>query len=313
MNTRTERLTIITNEPCKVVVNKDSLNFISTEHKVLVNRSKDSLFISAFNEKNKRTIGIKPGNSLAYWLNLYSYILWTGFLIDKNNPKRYCYPSIVYFDLNSKNNYLKYKPLDHLYSSILKITPLRAVGITNAGLEISYERKFSNYFTTQIAGVYLFQNSVWDLNDRFNTNLKGFQVAIEEKFYLKKSAPVGPYISLELSYLRNQYKDIWNFGSKDIYSDTTYRFTNYTDTFGVKKQTFSINFKVGHQFFIKRISFDFYVGLGIRYKDVTHFDRKNPNDEMEAPRHPNVHYITDLNGKYWTVSFPLNFRIGWTF
>ena len=152
-----------------------------------------------------------------------------------------------------------------------------------------------------------------DLGYSFKPDIKGFQASIEEKFYFEKSAPAGPYLSFEFKYLKNQYKDIWNFGVKDIYSDSTYNFTNYPDTFGIKKQTYSFNLKVGYQLIYKRLSLDCYGGFGLKYRDVEHFDKIHPEDEMERPRHPNIDYISNRKGKYWTVSIPLNIRIGWTF
>lgn len=317
LNTRTENLSIITRVPCKIVINDDTLKSISTHNYVTVERSKYPLSISAFNDNNAKNISIKSRNSFAYWLNLYPSIYWAGFIVDKNNQKRYGYPRTIYIDTNSdQTNYLTYEPMDSTmskYNNIIKFTPLKLTGLVNPALEISYERKTGDNFSTQIMGSYLLPESVMDPANGFIPNIKGYRLAVEEKFYLNKSAPIGPYISLELNYMKNRYKDIWNFGVKDIFSDTAYNYTNYPDTFGIKKQTYSINLKFGYQLFVKRFSFDFYAGLGLRYKDVSHFDRKNPDDEMEMPRHPNIYYISNLNGKYWTISIPLNFRIGWTF
>lgn len=168
-------------------------------------------------------------------------------------------------------------------------------------------------FSTQLSASYYLPTNIYDLENNFKPNIKGYSFAIEEKYYLNKSTPLGTYLSFEFKYLNNQYKDIWNFGVKNIFYDTTSNFTNYTDTFGIKKQTYSFNLKLGYQLLIKRFAIDFYAGLGLRYKDVKHFDRINPKDEMEMPRHPNLYYITNREGKYWTVSIPINIKIGWTF
>nr|WP_290928359.1 hypothetical protein [Haliscomenobacter sp.] len=116
---------------------------------------------------------------------------------------------------------------------------------------------------------------------------------------------MGRYVGVEFNYLKNQYKDIWYFGVANIYADST-SFNNYPRHFWGKKQTFSFNFKFGPSGDRKRLAFDYYVGFGLKYRDVTHFDRINPSDEMEIPRHPNVHYFKNLEGKSWTVSIPLN-------
>lgn len=317
LNSRTDSINIVTNEPTKIKVANDTLPVISKDHFVTVDRSKDSLEILAFSEQNKKSVKIKSRNSFAYWLNLYPSTAWTGFLIDKNNPKRYNYPETVYIDLNdSDNDYLTYKPLDSTfakYTSILKLTPLRTVSIINSGFEISYEKKLSNSFSTQIMASYLLPVSLWDLGYEFKPEIKGFQIAFEEKYYLKKSAPLGLYMSFEFNYLQNEYSDIGRFAVANIYSDTLYNNTNYTDTIGIRKKTYSFNLKLGYQYIINRFSIDIYAGLGARYKDVIHTDRLKPEDEMEIPGHPNVYYITNKDGQYWTISIPLNIRIGWTF
>jgi hypothetical protein len=315
-NSPSENLTIITNEPCKVVVNHDSLKSTDNEHEVTINRSRKSLFISAYNDNKQKDIIVPSCMSFAYWLNVYS-TAWIGFIIDLNTPKRYAYPSTIYLDMKSnKNNYLTIRPLDSILSkcnNIVKITPLKTIGFTNAGLEISYERKFSNIFSTQFMASWLFPNSTFDSPDYINPNTKGFRGGIEEKYYFKKSAPKGPYISLELNYMNNQYKVLDYFHAKDVNNDPPHDYITYPDTFGIKKQTMSINFKVGYQFIIDHLCIDIYAGLGPRYKNVEHFDRIKPEDVLEVPRHPNIYYITNYPGKYWTLSIPLNVRIGWIF
>lgn len=317
-NSKKTSLTIITSEPSNLIINSDTLKNLSLSNSFTFDRDKKPINVTAFNDSLSKTISIKSKNSFAYWLNLYpNWHLWTGFYIDTKTKKRYTYPKTVYIDFATRDSsYLTYKPLDNSYdkySNIFKITPLKLVGLINPSIELSYERRTGRSFSTQLMASYLLPISVMDIGNDFKPDIKGFRVSIEEKFYFKKSAPLGPYASFEFNYLNNQYKDIWNFGVKNIYSDTTYNFTNYPDTFGIKKQTFSFNLKLGYQLIVKRLTFDFYAGIGLRYKDVRHFDRINPNDEMEMPRHPNIYYITNREGKYWTVSIPLNVRIGWTF
>lgn len=318
-NSKTTNLTIITNQPSKLVFENDTLEKLSMNKTLTVNRDKKPLILTAFNDTLSHTVKIQSKNSFAYWLNLYPNLhLWTGFIIDTKTKKRYTYPKTIYLDLNKKDStYLTYLPLENPYdeksSNIFKITPLKFLGTVNPSIEISYERKTGRIFSTQIMASYLFPMTIMDIGNEFKPNISGFRVSLEEKLYLKKSAPIGPYISFEFNYLKNQYQDVWMFGVENIYSDTTYNYTNYEDTYGINKQTYSFNLKLGYQLITKRLSFDFFGGLGIRYKDVVHFDRINPNDKMEMPRHPNVYYISNKEGKYWTISIPLNVRIGWTF
>jgi len=317
LNSKTDSIKIVTNEPSLITIDNYTFPETSNLHLVKVERSKDSIGISAFSDHNNKTVKINAKNSFAYWLNLYPSTAWTGFLIDKNNPKRYSYPKTVYIALNdNSNNYLTYRPLDSVYSkytNILKVIPLRAVCEINSGFEISYEKRLSNSFSTQLTATYLFPASIWDLSYDFKPQNKGFRLAVEEKYYMKKSAPLGQYISFEFNYLKNNYQAIGRFGVADIYSDTTYNDTNYDDTIRIDKHTFSFHLKIGYQHIIKRFSIDVFAGLGVRYKDVVRYDRLKPDDEMETPRHPNVYYITNKEGQYWTISIPLNIRIGLTF
>jgi len=237
-----------------------------------------------------------------------------GFLVDMHNPKRYGYPRTIYVDMDQEKDYTTYLPLDPpyaKYSHVVKVNPLKAINFVNSGLEISLEKRLSKSFTTQLSGTYLFPNSILDASEDIDNEIKGFQAGIEPRYYLKKSAFQGPYIGLEFSFLKNKYKDLWSFGKEQVYNDSIY--TNYADTFGVNKQTYTINFKFGYQFVKKRFTFDLYTGFGVRYKEVSHFDRIKPEDSMEMPRHPNVYYMMNKEGKYVTAYFPLNFRIGWTF
>jgi hypothetical protein len=317
LNSKTDSIKVVTNEPSILTIDNCTLPETSNLHLVRVERSKDSIEISAFSDHNNKTINISAKNSFAYWLNLYPSIAWTGFLIDNNNPKRYSYPNTVYIALNdNKNTYLTYRPLDSVYSkytNILKVTPLKAVSTINSGVEISYEKRVSNSFSTQLAATYLFPASIWDLGNDFMPQIKGFRVAVEEKYYMKRSAPLGQYISLEFNYLKNNYQAIGRFGVADVYSDTTYNDTNYDDTIRIDKNTYSFHLKIGYQHIRKRFSIDFFAGVGVRYKDVVHSDRLKPDDDMEMPMEPNVYYITNQEGQYWTISIPLNIRLGWTF
>lgn len=317
-NAKYTNFKIITNVPSKLILNGDSLNIEGTNKLVTLDRSKKPFKVTAYTDSVSKTVSVKAVNSFAYWLNIYpSMPFWTGFLIDAKASKRYTYPRIVYINLTKNDSrYLTYQPLSesyHKHSNILKITPLKLIGLVNPAFELSYERKTGNSFSTQIMASFLLPRSVWFNDNDINHDIKGFRVSLEEKFYFKKSAPIGPYIGLEFNYLKNRYKDTWNFGVENVYTDSTYNFTNYADEYGINKQTYSLNFKFGYQQIVKRLSFDIYGGLGLKYKDVVHFDRMNPDDAMEMPRHPNVFYITNRNGRSWTVSIPLNIRIGWTF
>jgi len=215
---------------------------------------------------------------------------------------------------NNLNSYSTLKPLDTITAkcnNIIKFTPLKTLDFSNPALEISYERKLSNSFSGQLMASWLFPNSAWDINKDVLPNTTGYRIAFEEKYFFEKSAPQGPYISLELNYMHNKFKDLGYFHAKDDNSDPPY--TSYSDTIGIKKQTLSINFKVGYQLIVEHLCIDFYAGFGPRYKDVEQYNRLKPEDVMDVPKPKDFYFNSNLIGKYWTVSIPLNVRIGWIF
>ena len=317
-NAKTTYVTVITSSPSKMILEGRTLNYTGTKKIINVERKNEPLNITVFNDSVTKTVNIASINSSAYWLNLYPNLhLWTGFLIDAKTNKRYSYPETVYIDL-AKNDgtYLTYKPLDKSYSkysNILKLSALKMFDLMNPAIDLSYERRTGKSLSTQFMVSYLLPNIVWNFRNTYKPEIKGYRVAVEEKYYFWKSANLGPYISFEVNYMKNKYRDIATFGPKIIQGDTTHIPIEYADSIGIKKQTYSFNFKFGYQFILKRLSIDFSAGIGLRYKDVVHTDRINPNDVMISRFFLNFGNISNQNGKYWTAIFPLNVRIGWTF
>jgi hypothetical protein len=112
LNRSTKTIYITTTTPAKVVVNKDTLTTFQHKTTIEVQRQSANLNINVFNDSINKTVTVKHRNSFAYWLNAYpTPIFWTGFLIDKKNPKRYTYPTRMYFDMtDTTNTYLSYDP-----------------------------------------------------------------------------------------------------------------------------------------------------------------------------------------------------------
>lgn len=315
LNSRTESIAIQTSEPAKIKISNDIYGSDFTSHWVTVERSRDPLQVLAYSEQKSKTVNIKSRNSVAYWLNLYPYFL-PGFLVDMNNPKRYSYPKNIYIDMSDDSNGYKRYRLDSSsvckYTNIFKVTTLKPISLYNSGIEVAYEKKTSNKFSTQVSAAYLFSgNSDW-LEEDIKPGIKGFQVGVEERLYLRKSAPNGPYVGFELNHLRNKYRAEGWYDASDLRSDDEF-YHVYADSISISKKTYSFNFKIGYQLIRKRLSIDFYTGLGARYKNIVHSDRLNPEDELASDMHPFGYWFSNRAGKYWTVSIPFNVRIGWAF
>lgn len=305
-NSKTTQLNIITDTPATIVMNKDTVKSFNNRIHIKVLRQQTPILLKVSNESISKNITIHSKNSFAYWSNL-GFLYGVGALIEMNKPKRYTYPTTIY--LSMKNNSANYYTIDTAAIKnkfcIVKLSPLKLVDLTNSGIELSCEKRTDNYFATQVMASYLLPISIWNLNYGLKPNIKGFRLAIEEKYYFQKSAPSGPYTSLELNYLKDSYIN--------SHFDNIYNNTNYPDSLRINKQTLSINLKIGYQHFIKRVAFDCYVGLGFRYKDVRYLDKINPNGDIERGRYFNFNHITSQKGRYWTIIIPMSVRIGWTF
>ncbi len=331
-NSRMVSFNIVTKQPAHLVIQNDTINSLSEENHVVVNRSKHNLPITVYNDSLTKSVEVKPTPSAVTFLNLYfSYFFFVGLYVDLKTQKGYSYPNTVYIDLaDTSSTYFKYRPNPEIYTpykNILKVTPLKALGLINPAIELSYERKTHKQFSSQLKTGWMLPQRPTEKGKR--THAKGFNASLEEKYFFRGDAPAGFYLAAEISYMSKKYHDRWNFGQldydelpyteqyydsyDDIYSDTASFYMNYPDTFGIKKQTTSFNIKVGYQHIVKRFVLDFYLGLGIRYRDVRHFDRINPDDQMEGTRHPNAFYITNKEGYDWRVSMPLNIKVGWMF
>jgi hypothetical protein len=309
-NLPNQNITIITREPGIIKISDKNSLPISKRNDIQVPRSSDPLTVSVYDSLSTKQYSIRPHNSFAYWLNLYPSTMWLGFLIDMKRPERYSYPRIVYID-SKYINYLTYIPLDssaQKLRNIVKVTPYKILDISNPSIELSYERITSQLLSSQLMFSYLLPNSLWEIGDGFKPQIKGYKFGFEEKIYLKKSAPLGPYLALELNHLSSKYKSIESFHPP---SDSLPYIHAYSDSINIIKEITNINFKVGYQVITGRFTFDFYGGFGARYKSVSHLNRINSNDQMTMPREPNFNYITNLNGKYWIPVFLLSLRIGW--
>lgn len=197
--------------------------------------------------------------------------------------------------------------------NIIKISPLKLIDVSNAAVELTFERATGNRFSTGLTVGWLLPNNPGSGSVVPNPNSRGVSLALEEKYYLRASAPRGSYLAAGLSFLKNRYKAEEDFIDADAAEGLYPEDHSYRDEIIVNKQTLTFFVKWGYQFHINRFSLEVYGGLGIRYKDVYHSERENLTDELLKPRHPNVFHEQNRAGKYLTMSLPLSFRVGYVF
>lgn len=200
------------------------------------------------------------------------------------------------------------------YKNQFKLSPVKIADLINPGIEFNYERKFGN-FSTQLSAAYLvdvFGITVF-------SNFKGFRVGVEEKYFLNSQRKIffrkreyfHPYLSASLAFAKVDYKFESKFGIID--PDTDFVTYEYLDAFGIKKQTMALNFKYGFQTIYKHWIVDISFGLGLKYKNVEHYDRNNPTDQLIESRHANVYDISNKEMKGITLNVPATLKIGYVF
>jgi hypothetical protein len=110
INQPTEKITVTTSKPAKVIFHEDTLNIRKDEARLTVMRQYKPLEITLKGDSLTKTVICPSHNSVAYWLNAYPLMV-PGFLIDRDNPKRYAYPSHIYINMNDTvNRYYLYDP-----------------------------------------------------------------------------------------------------------------------------------------------------------------------------------------------------------
>lgn len=201
-----------------------------------------------------------------------------------------------------------------IHKNQIKFSPVKMIDPINTGIEISYERRTGN-FSTQIATAYL--TDIFRVGDF--RQLKGFRIGLEEKYFLNSSTRKifqqtkynQPYFSIDVAYTKVDYKFTAIFGTE--VSPDEPLLNEYKDDFGVKKQKIVLNFKYGLQKRYNNFVFDFSFGIGLKCKNVKHYDRDNPTDKMQNSRHPNVFDSSNNEMKGFTLNIPANVKIGYVF
>lgn len=203
-----------------------------------------------------------------------------------------------------------------IYKNQLKFSPARIVSAVR-GIQISYERKFSKRFSTQLTGAYIVDLLPYHYLNI--SNMKGFIIGLEERFFLKKIG-WGPkllrkkncanYLSADFTILNSSLSLVDDF----IYQPSDTNFTiGYTDTIGVRRQTYTFSFKYGFQFSFRHFIVDLNLGLGIRYRAVTHSNKLHQNAEIWQGLHANGPYELFRSGQAFSLNIPLGLKIGYTF
>ena len=310
INTRIVRVNVYSEtDSVKVHFNNDSLNWYNLPTSTDVIRSKNSLMITAQKDTTQKKIEVKRKISTAFWLGNLAFgpVGIVGYIVDLTNHKKFTYPQTIFIDYYNNRYYTVQKSL---YKNQIKFTPTKTINIFNPGFELSYEREYGRKFSTQVSVAYLV--------DCFHTtpyeDYKGYRVMLEEKLFFFKRKNFRQYFSLETGYYAASMKSSAYFVPKGIeWSDELYYDSQYKDIFNLKRKGVIIDVKYGMQFLIKRFTIDYTIGLGVIIHNIKHTNRLNPDDKMVSPRHPNVYYMMEYEGKHSMPNFPMTLKLGYSF
>jgi hypothetical protein len=187
--------------------------------------------------------------------------------------------------------------LDTIYKNQIKLSVFRLVDISNPGIELNYERYHSKKFSSELSAAYMG-------NIVRSENFKGFRIGFEEKRFLKRPTQVRTYISTQIVYNNSALKNVDNFG----YDTSTN--TQINVPFTIVKKTAAFNVKLGFEYALGRIEFDYFFGIGIKYREFKHVDRKYP---FVGPKHWNIYDPIMSERHSWNLNLPSTFKIGYIF
>ena len=310
INTRTVRVNVFSDtDSVKVHFNNDSLNWHNLPTNIDVIRSKNNLMITTQKDTTQKQIEVKRRLSTAFWLGNLSFGPFDvlGYIVDLTNHKRFTYPKTIFIDYNNNRYYTLQKSL---YNNQIKFSPIKTMNLINPGFELSYEREFGRKFSTQVSAAYLvdcFYTTPYD-------DYSGYRIMFEEKLFFFKQNNFRQYISLETGYYAASMKSYAYFVPKEIErGDELYYESQYKDIFNLKRTGVIINAKYGMQFLIRQFTIDYTIGLGVIIHNIKHSNRLNPDDKMVSPRHPNIYYMMEREGKHSMPNFPMTLKLGYSF
>jgi hypothetical protein len=136
-----------------------------------------------------------------------------------------------------------------------------------------------------------FELSFYYNNWEYNEPTKGFSIDLNYKHLIKNSLYYG--VGLKGGFIN--YSTTGEFITGDIMDTTSVK---YAEDYKIKKSIVEMNIKFGKKFENDFLMFDLFVGAGVRFKNVSHFDRNYPEHDFYR-RHLRAINIRDTKGNYF--------------
>lgn len=293
-------VTILTENATTIIVNDTIENNISsTAHHFNLKRNNKKLKIETKSDSYTNVYYIKSKSSPTILCNcLIGFFGIPGIAADLISKKGYTYPR--YINLISKEyvvneidtNYIKKK-------NIISITTIKTIyGLA----EFTYEYRLNNLYSIQLEYQHYFPSY-------FET--KGYKLGLEFKQYLKKYNKHSPYLSIHIDYLEKKYNQHMTFMKESENKEEEYEYIN--DDFRLYRKAATANLKLGQQFLFKQVAIDYFVGVGIKYRDVKH-NKETPNGfTLTNNGHHDYYTAARRKGAFFDYNLIGNIKIGYCF
>lgn len=317
LNRPKQSFTVYTTAPAKVSIEGQGIDSNSTVHKTSLERSLSTVTVIAETDSTIKRVTVAAHRS---WAHMSNAFFFPGYFVDKQTPRKFGYPLNLTIDFgNTAQPYYFGRPGENREKNLLKFTPLKLGGLHNPSLEFAYERVISSAFGTQASASMLLPYSTLNLfagGPSFSNS--GFRASAEQRYYIKKQAPIGIYVAFETDHLKNRYQAIEHFtppaerDGNNSGQTLSYDY-GYADTITVHKRFWGFHFKFGRQFIKRGFYVDMFTGAGLRIKKVVFYNRINPADVMTNKNHHDAWSYFRQDGTVYAPAFPVNFRIGYRF
>jgi len=296
------------------IIYKDSI--YNSPATLRVRRSKKPLQVMGVFDSIHKDFTIPAAlNGMFLFGNLAGMPCPVGYLIDFTNPKRFCYRkkytlnlfdtvSIVLPDVKPKQIRLHdgfAKIEKGQYRNTFKFSPFNLADFYVPSIQISYERLLRKKLSVQFEFGYVIPT--------MHNKQQGFKLRTEIRKYLNYRKYGASYFAFEIYYTNTDY---WYEGHFVSFADTL-SINGYTDNVKISKQLYGFNLKFGRQYGFGHFVFEWYLGVGAKYRDIRESDRQNPKDSRPMPKDLNFEYAGNNPGRSWIVNFPINIKIGYRF
>jgi hypothetical protein len=315
LNRKTCEVTLSANPAGTKIIYNDSAYTAPITLRVM--RSKKPLNVTSVYDSICKNFTIRPAlNGMFLYGNLAGLPAPVGYLIDLTNPKRFCYGKYNTLDLLDTVGVILPEDLKYYrnrfhdaydkiekgqYKNTFKFGPFNLADFYIPSLQISYERLLRKKLSAQFELGYVIPI--------VHNSQKGFKLRTEIREYLNYRKYGASYFAFEIYYTNTDY---WYEGYFHAPADT-FSENGYNDNVKISKQLYGFNMKFGRQYGFGHFVFEWYLGIGAKYRDVKESDRENPNDIHDMPKDFNFWYAGNSPERNWVVNFPINIKIGYRF